>query len=105
MTKSVKSSKPQMVPAPGYVLIEPQEAEAKTAGGIYLPDTASAEKPQRGKVLVVGADEITESGKKRGSFVKKGDEVIYKKSWGGEVKIDGKEYLFAKFDEILAVIK
>jgi len=90
-------------PAAGYLLIEPLEAEDKTASGIYLPDTAS-EKPQKGKVLAVGPDEITDSGAKRGSPVKAGDVVIYKKWGGSEVKIDGTEYLFAKFDDILAVI-
>jgi len=90
-------------PAPGYLLIEPLEAEEKTVSGIYLPDSAS-EKPQQGKVLGVGDDEITDSGIKRSSPAKVGDLVIYKKWGGNEVKIKGKEYLFAKFDDILAVV-
>ena len=59
---------------------------------------------QKGKVLAVGDDEITDSGAKRSSPVKVGNTVIYKKWGGNEVKIDGTEYLFAKFDDILAVI-
>jgi len=102
MTKAAKSSKLNLKPAAGYLLIEPLEPEAKTSSGIYLPDSAS-EKPQEGKVLAVGPDEITDSGAKRTAPVKIGDKVIYKKWGGNEVKIDGVEYLFAKFEDILAV--
>jgi len=97
------SLKLNVKPAPGYLLIEPLEAEEKTASGIYLPDSAS-EKPQQGKVLAVGEDEITDSGAKRKSPAKVGDVVIYKKWGGNEVKLKGVEYLFAKFDDILAVV-
>ena len=98
----VSKSNLNLKPAVGYLLIEPVEAETKTATGIYLPDTAS-EKPQKGKVLAVGGDEITDSGAKRKSPCKVGDVVIYKKWGGNEVKMEGKEYLFAKFEDILAV--
>lgn len=97
--------KPKLKPTAGHVLIEPVEAEKKTESGIYLPDTASEEKPQEGKVLAVGPQEITEKGIKRTSPVKVGDKVIYKKWGGSEVKVEGKEYLFAKFEDILAIIK
>ncbi|OGM56625.1 co-chaperone GroES [Candidatus Woesebacteria bacterium RIFCSPLOWO2_01_FULL_37_19] len=90
-------------PTAGYLLIEPLEKEGKTPSGIYLPDSAG-EKPQKGKVLAVGDDEVTDSGLKRKSPVKIGDLIIYKKWGGSEVKIDNREYLFAKFDDILAVI-
>lgn len=89
-------------PTAGYLLIEPVEAETKTASGIYLPDTVS-EKPTKGKVLAVGADEITDSGSKRTAPAKVGDIVIYKKWGGNEIKMAGKEYLFAKFEDVLAV--
>lgn len=92
----------KLKPAAGYLLIEPLEAETQTASGIYLPDSAG-EKPQKGRVLSVGPDEITDSGQKKKSPVKKGDVVIYKKWGGNEVKIDGNEYLFAKFEDILAI--
>lgn len=103
MAKKV-SSKLNVVPAAGYIVIEPLEAEEKTSSGIYLPDSAS-EKPLQGKVLAVGDDEVTDSGAKRKCPVKVGDVVIYKKWGGNEVKIKGIEYLFAKFDDILAVVK
>jgi chaperonin GroES len=101
MSKS--ASKINMKPVAGYLLLEPSEKEEKTSSGIYLPDSAG-EKPQKGKVLAVGPDEITDSGAKRTSPVKVGDVVIYKKWGGNEVKIEGVEYLFAKFDDILAVV-
>lgn len=97
-------AKLKLKPTAGYLLIEPLEAETKTAGGIYLPDTAS-EKPQKGKVLSVGAPELTEKGAKRSSPVRAGDLVIYKKWGGNDVKIEGKEYLFVKFEDVLAVEK
>lgn len=98
------SSKLNLVPAAGYVVIEPVGAEEKTPSGIYLPDSVS-EKPQQGRVLAVGADEITDAGAKRTSPTKVGDVVIYKKWGGNEVKVKGQEYLFAKFEDILAVVK
>lgn len=101
MTDKVKKLK--IKPAPGYLLLEPMEAQEKTASGIYLPDSAS-EKPQQAKVLAVGDEEITENGTKRRASVKVGDVVIYKKWGGNEVKLKGIEYLFAKFDDILAVV-
>jgi chaperonin GroES len=100
---SKTSSKLNLIPAAGYLVIEPMEAEEKTTSGIYLPDNAS-EKPQQGKVLAVGPDEVTDSGAKRKSPAKVGDAVIYKKWGGNEVKIKGLEYLFAKFDDILAIV-
>ena len=89
-------------PASGYVLIEPQEAERKTASGLVLPESHD-EKTQRGKVLAVGADEITDSGNSRKAPCQKGDVVIHKQWGGNEVKIEGKEYLFVKFEDILGV--
>lgn len=89
---------------PGYILVEPIKQEEKTSGGIYLPDNAKAEKPQEATVLKVGGEETNEHGIKKNSPAKVGDLVIYKKWGGNEVKIDGKEYMFVKFDDILAVI-
>lgn len=94
----------KLTPMPGYVLVQPAEKAEKTAGGIYLPDNAG-DKPQAGKVLSVGADWHTESGATLKSPVKVGDSVVYKKWGGNDVKIDGIEYQFLKFEDILAVIK
>jgi chaperonin GroES len=99
-----KRQKLGLKPTAGYLVVEPLEAETKTASGIYLPDSAG-EKPQKGRVVAVGADEITEKGATRKSPAKVGDTVIYKKWGGNEVKVDTVEYLFAKFEDILAVVK
>jgi chaperonin GroES len=104
MAARSKRKKLNLTPTAGYLIVEPLEAKDKTASGIYLPESAE-EKPQKGKVVAVGADEVTDSGTKRKSPAKVGDEVIYKKWGGSEVKIDGVEYLFSKFEDILAVVK
>jgi chaperonin GroES len=103
-TPPSKTKKIGVTPTAGYLLIEPQEKESKTQGGIYLPDNASGEKPQQGVVLASGSDEITDGGAKKPAPAKVGDSVIYKKWGGNEVKIDGIEYLFVKFEDILAVV-
>jgi chaperonin GroES len=97
-------TKLNLKPTAGYLLIEPLEKEVKTASGIYLPETAG-EKPQKGKVLAVGTPEITEKGAKRASPCRVGDIVIYKKWGGNEVKIGNIEYLFVKFEDVLAIEK
>ena len=101
MSAKKETTKENVKPAAGYLLIEPVGAQTKTDSGIYLPESAD-EKPQKGKVLAVGPDEITEQGTKRPSPAKVGDVVIYKKWGGNEVKINSVEYLFAKFEDILA---
>jgi len=94
-------TKLNLKPTAGYLLIEPLEKEVKTASGIYLPDNAG-EKPQKGKVLVTGGA-ILQDGQKIVSPARAGDTVLYKKWGGNEVKIEGKEYLFVKFEDVLAV--
>lgn len=89
-------------PTAGYVLIKPAEAVKRTASGIVLPESHD-EKPQKGKVIAVGPEEITDSGQKRGAPCKKGDIVVYKKWGGNEYKIDDVEYLFIKFEDIMGV--
>lgn len=93
-------------PMAGYALIEPVELEKRTAAGIVLPDTHD-EKSQKGKVIAIGKPQITDSGKKIVPEFKVGQTVIYKK-WGGEeIKfgISGKEYIFVKFEDVLAIVK
>jgi chaperonin GroES len=101
---ATKNKKINMSPTAGYVVVEPVEAQTKTSSGIYLPDSGG-EKPQKGKVIAVGPDDVTDSGTKKKSPAKVGDVVIYKKWGGNEVKIDGVEYLFTKFEDILAIVK
>lgn len=88
-------------PTPGYLIIEPLEKEVKTASGIYLPDNAG-EKPQMGKVVAVGANTYFENHEIESPA--KNDQLVVYKKWGGnEVKIDGKEYMIVKFEDILAI--
>lgn len=94
-------TKLNLKPTAGYLLIEPLEKEVKTASGIYLPDNAG-EKPQKGKILASGGT-LLQDGQKVESPAKVGDTVLYKKWGGNEVKIEGKEYLFVKFEDVLAI--
>ena len=97
-------TKVNLKPTAGYILIKPAEAIKKTASGIVLPESHD-EKPQMGKVVSVGADEITDASQKRKAPCKKGDTVIYKKWGGNEYKIDNVEYLFIKFEDIMGAMK
>ena len=85
-------------PLADRVLIEPKEAETKTAGGLYIPDTAK-EKPQQGKVVAAGPGKKDEP-----MEVKVGDEVLYAKYAGTEVTVDDKKYLIVKQSDILAIL-
>lgn len=106
-TNTSTSAKPKnslgLTPTAGYLIIEPAEATKQTASGLYIADNAANEKPQKGTVLAVGADEIVDEDVTRKSPAQVGDVVIYKKWGGNEVKINGKEYLFSKFEDILAI--
>ena len=80
-------------PINGRILVRPLEAEDKTAGGIYLPDTAR-EKLQEGEIIAVAKDATDE--------VVAGDRVIYKELTGTEVKIEGQDYILLTEDDLLA---
>lgn len=87
------------------VVIKRIEEEKKSAGGIVIPDSASSEKPTRGKVEFVGNGEVLDDGKVRPLEVKVGDEVLFGKYTGTEVKIDDEDYVIMREEDILAVIK
>ena len=86
------------------LLVRRIDADEKTAGGIIIPDTAK-EKPQRGEVIAVGAGARTEEGKLVPLDVKVGDEVLFGKWSGTEVKIDGEDLLIMKESDILGVVE
>jgi chaperonin GroES len=94
-------TKLNLKPTAGYLLIEPLEKEVKTASGIYLPDTAG-EKPQKGKVIAAGGA-VYQDTRKVAAPAKLNDIVLYKKWGGNEVKIGNIEYMFVKFEDVLAV--
>ena len=84
------------------ILVEILEAEEKTKGGIFLPDTAKEEKSE-GKVIAVGAGKVLDSGKVQTLEVKKGDKVIFGKYSGDDIQTDGKKHKIIKESEVLAV--
>jgi chaperonin GroES len=90
-------------PLDDRVVVEPVEAEEVTAGGIVLPDTAK-EKPQRGAVLAVGPGKLLDSGERGELSVAVGDEVIYGKYSGSDVKVDEREVKILRESDILAKV-
>jgi chaperonin GroES len=91
-------------PLQDRVIVERLAEEEKTKGGIIIPDTAK-EKPMEGKIIAVGKGKTTEDGKLVKLDVKAGVKVLFSKYAGTEVKIDGKEYLIMREDDILGVIE
>jgi len=90
-------------PLQDRVIVKRIAEEEKTKGGIIIPDTAK-EKPQEGKVVALGTGKRDEDGKLIPFEVKKGDRVLISKYGGTEIKIDGKDYLIMREDDILGVI-
>jgi chaperonin GroES len=86
------------------IVVKPLDAEEKTSGGILLPDTAK-EKPQRAKVLAVGEGRLTEEGRRIPMTVKPGDEILFGKYSGTEIKWNGEELKILKEDEVLGLVE
>jgi len=92
-------------PLSDHILIEPMKLEEKTRGGIFLPGTAEKEKSEQGKVIAVGSGRKTNDGKIIPLSVKAGDIVLFTKYGPNEIKVDNKEYLIAREEDILAIIE
>jgi len=92
-------------PLADYVVIEPASQEEKTKSGIFLPQTVDKERPEEGKVVAVGEGKMSSSGKRSEMQVKIGDTVLFTKYGPNEIKIDDKEYLIAKQEDILAILE
>lgn len=92
-------------PLSNYILIEPEERKEKTNSGILLPETTEKERPEQGKVIAVGPGRKTNSGKIVPLDIKRGDVVLFTKYSPNEIKVDNKEYLIAKEEDILAIIE
>lgn len=87
-----------------YLLVEPMQKDTTLPSGIVIPDTAK-EKPLEGKVIAVGSGKRDDSGNKIPMEIKVGDIVMYKK-WGGtDIKLDGKDMLLVKEEDILAIVE
>jgi chaperonin GroES len=93
----------KLKPLADHVVIRPLEAEDRTPGGIVLPDTAK-EKSTKGEVVAVGSGRVLSNGRVVALSVKPGDQVIYSKYAGSEVKVDGKELKIVTESEILAIV-
>ena len=93
----------KIIPISDHLLIEPLK-EDKKKSGIILPETVEKDRQEKGKVVAVGPGKIKD-GKRVPLEVKKGDVVLFSKYGPNEVKIDGKEYLIAREDDVLAIIK
>lgn len=92
-------------PLSDHILIEPSKQEEKTKAGILLPETAEKERPEQGKVMAIGPGRKTSSGKIVPLSVKVGDTVLFTKYGPNEIKVEEKEYLIAKEEDILAIIE
>jgi chaperonin GroES len=91
-------------PLEDRILVQPLDAEQTTASGLVIPDTAK-EKPQEGKVVAVGPGRFDEDGENRIPLdIKEGEDVIYSKYGGTEVKYDGQEYLLLSARDVLAIV-
>lgn len=85
------------------VIVKRLESEEKTAGGLFIPDTAK-EKPSKGEVVAVGPGKTADDGKAIAMTVKVGDQVLFNKYAGTEIKLDGVDHLVMREDDILAII-
>lgn len=90
-------------PLSDHILLEPLREERKK-GGIILPDTVDKERPEKAKVVAVGPGKLNKDGKRVPIELKKGQVVLFKKYGPDEIKIDDKEYLIAREEDVLAVI-
>ena len=93
----------KLKPLNDRVLVKRLESEEKTAGGLFIPDTAK-EKPSKGQVVAAGPDKAGENGERVALAVKAGDMVLFNKYAGTEVKLDGVDHLVMREEDILAII-
>lgn len=91
-------------PLQDRIIVKRLEEESKTAGGIFIPETAK-EKPQKGEVVAVGNGKKTDDGKILPVDVKTGDKVLFGKYAGTEIKVDGEEFLIMREDDILGIME
>ncbi len=92
-------------PLSNHIFLEPLEDEKVTKSGIVLPETASKERPTRGKVLAIGEGKRNEKGEIIPMSVKVGDTVLFKKYGPDEIEIEGKKYLVGEEEDVLAIIQ
>ncbi len=94
---------PKIIPLHDRLVVKQHDPETKTAGGIVIPDTADKDKPMRGKVVAVGPGKYID-GKVQPLQVKVGDEILFGKYAGTNIKLDDKEYLVMREEDVMGVI-
>jgi len=104
MSKQMAKSELGVRPLHDRILVRRMAEEDKTAGGLFIPDTAK-EKPQRGEIVAAGKGRITEDGKVLPLEVKAGDKVLFSKYAGTEIKLSGEDYLMMREEDILGIIQ
>jgi chaperonin GroES len=92
-------------PISNHIFLQPEEEEKVTKSGIFIPDTADKERPVKGKILAAGPGKRNEKGDIAPMSVKEGDVVLFRKYGPDEIEIEGKKYLVATEDDVLAVIE
>lgn len=95
----------KILPCADNVLLEPVKSEEKTKSGILLPDSASKERPEQGKIIAVGPGKKNKQGQIIPMSVKAGQKTLFKKYSSNEIKVDEKEYLLVEESDILAIIE
>lgn len=103
-TATKKKTNIRLQPMGDRIVVERQQSEETTAGGIVLPDSAK-EKPARGTVIAIGSGKLLDDGTRATSQLKKGDQVLFSSYAGETVEIDEIEYLLMREDDVLAVIE
>lgn len=86
------------------ILVRRTEEETKTAGGLFIPDSAK-EKPQRGEIVAAGKGRVTEEGKTMPLEVKVGDKILFAKYAGTEIKFDGQEFIMMREEDVLGIVQ
>ena len=103
-TATKKKAKVRLQPMGERIVVQREESEETTAGGIVLPDSAR-EKPARGRVVAIGAGKLLDDGSRAKSQLKEGDHVLFSSYAGETVEIDDVEYLLMREDDVLAVVE
>ncbi|MFN7876309.1 MAG: co-chaperone GroES [Pirellula sp.] len=103
MAATKEKSKVKLVPLGDRIVVQREESQERTSGGIFLPDSAK-DKPTRGKIVSVGDGRVLENGSRSTLQVKVGDLVLFTSYAGENIEVDGEEYLLMNESEILAVI-
>jgi chaperonin GroES len=104
MARDRREDRMKIRPMHDRILVERLEEQEVRRGGIIIPDTAK-EKPQEGKVVAAGTGKVTDEGKKLPLDVKVGDRILFGKYSGSEVKLDDKEYLILREEDVLAILE